>query len=103
MGKELPKLAIELRCQRFIGCQDEGWPLHAGNNVSDGKRLTRPGHPQQRLMSKSGREAVHQSVYGSGLIARRLEGTDDLKLVNGLRHSKPLVRLERLKPYHRSI
>ena len=39
VGKEIFKFSVELRGQRFIGCNDQGWLLYPLNYVSHGKGL----------------------------------------------------------------
>ena len=72
--KEFAHLAVQLRCQGFVGGQDQGRALHLLHDIGDGKGLTRAGDPKQGLVHQTVGNALFQLANRLGLIPGRLHG-----------------------------
>ena len=49
LRKEITKLTIELRGERFVGCEHNGGPPHASDHIGHRKGLAGAGYTQQSL------------------------------------------------------
>ena len=82
--KQADKLIVELCRQRFVGGQDQRWPMQACDHRSHGVRLTRPSDPEQGLMLDPILDAAHQLYDRLRLIACGLKFGDEFKSIHDL-------------------
>ena len=89
VGKERLHLAVELRGQNLVGCEDQRRLLHLRNDVRHGESLARAGHPEQHLLARAAPYALDQLGDRLRLVARRPEVRAQIERDPRLR---PLVR-----------
>ena len=73
IGREkLPKLPVELSCQRLVVGQYQRRPLQLLDHVCDRKGLPGAGDTEKRLVHQAAIQTLHQTGDGFGLVARGL-------------------------------
>ncbi len=80
VGEECLELAVQLRRQRLVRCQDQRGALHLLDDVGDAEGLARAGHPQQSLVRQPRLDALDHLPNGLWLIACWLEPGNELEL-----------------------
>ena len=68
VGEELLELAVELGRQGLVGGDDQGRPVHRGNDVGHGKGLAGTGDPEQHLVPVAAVETGNELFDSEGLI-----------------------------------
>ena len=71
--KELAHLPVELGGEGLVGGEHQGRALHGLDDVGDGEGLAGPGDPEQGLVRKAAREAIHEGGGGRSLVPGRPE------------------------------
>ncbi len=83
LGEDLPELVRELRCERLVGRDDQGRPLHALDEMGDRERLARAGCPEEGDVLLTGLDAFDQLLDRLRLVAGRPELGRDLERGHG--------------------
>ena len=79
VGKEGLELARQLRCERLVVCNDEGWPLHLLDDLCHRVGLARARRTEQHLRCHSILDAARNIGDCLRLIPHRLERCGDLE------------------------
>src|SRR5262249_37895385 len=76
--KERLELAVELRCKRLVGCEDQSGTLRRLDHLRHGEGFSRPGDAEQDLRAVAALDAFHQLLDRLRLVALGVElGRDD--------------------------
>jgi hypothetical protein len=77
LGEELLELRVELRGERLVMRDDQGWPVDVPDDVRCREGLPRARHPEQRLVPIARLDGLRELGNGLGLIAlRRVVGSE---------------------------
>ena len=81
LRKEFLEFGAKLRGKGFVVCQHQRRAIDPRDDVRHGEGLSGARHPQQRLLTAAGINAVHQRADRGRLVARRLIIRNQLKLI----------------------
>ena len=90
-GEELAELGVELGGEGLVGGDDEGGAGVAGDDVGHGEGLAAAGDAEEGLVLVAGLEALHELVYGLGLVAGHVVVGDEAEVWGGGSHIVPIV------------
>ena len=83
IGEKSFKLIVKLSREGFIMSQYQGWFLYPFDDIGDGKGFPRTCYSQKGLLAWGVAQALHQFIYGLGLISSRFVVGLNFKRLHG--------------------